>query len=124
MKYQQCPCTGKTLARLLQPVVMALLAEEPQHGYSLIKRTQVLRMFQNHTPDTTGLYRLLISLEQSGFVRSEWDTKAKGPAKKYYKLTSSGKTCLRQWATTLSEYAVAIEEIVLLVEQQSKQRKG
>ena len=120
MTFDECACSGKTLARLLQPAVMALLAQEPLHGYRLVQRLQQMAMFRGNPPDPTGLYRLLKSMEDRGLVTSTWDLAERGPAKRQYKLTRSGRTCLRKWAKTLAAYAAALDEIRDLVQSTGK----
>jgi DNA-binding PadR family transcriptional regulator len=116
MTFDECACSGKTLARLLQPVVMALLAQEPLHGYRLVQRLQQMAMFRESPPDPTGLYRLLKSMEDRGLVTSTWDLAERGPAKRQYKLTRSGRVCLRKWSKTLTNYADALTEILQIVQ--------
>ena len=116
MKFDACACSGKTLARLLQPAVMAILAQEPQHGYRLAQHLQEMAMFRDQPPDPTGLYRLLKSMEDRGLVTSTWDLAERGPAKRQYKLTRSGRACLHKWSQTLTEYAVALSDILDLIE--------
>jgi len=69
----ECPCSGKTLARLIQPAVMTVLADEPLHGYVIVQRLTAMTMFRDHGPDITGVYRLLKSMEKKGFVTSTWE---------------------------------------------------
>jgi DNA-binding PadR family transcriptional regulator len=116
MTFDECACSGKTLARLLQPAVMALLAQEPLHGYRLVQRLQQMAMFRDNPPDPTGLYRLLKSMEERGLVTSTWDLAERGPAKRRYKLTRSGRTCLRKWSKTLTDYADALKGILQIIQ--------
>jgi DNA-binding PadR family transcriptional regulator len=120
MSFEACACTGKTLARLLQPAVMALLAHEPLHGYLLAQRLQELAMFRDHPPDPTGLYRLLKSMEDRGLVKSTWDLAERGPAKRQYKLTRSGRACLRKWSKTLADYSQSLTEILAIIQATEK----
>jgi len=110
-EFENCPCSGKTLARLLHPAVMAVLAEEPQHGYAIAQRLRAMSMFCESPPDPAGIYRVLKSMEDDGFVQSEWDLAASGPAKRRYTLTKSGRACLARWKETLAGYSAAIAEI-------------
>jgi DNA-binding PadR family transcriptional regulator len=120
MMFEECACSGKTLARLLQPAVMGLLAQEPLHGYRLVQRLQQMAMFHESAPDPTGLYRLLKAMEERGLVTSTWDLTERGPAKRQYKLTRSGRVCLRKWSKTLKDYADALTEILQVVEATSR----
>ena len=120
MDFDACACSGKTLARLLQPAVMAILAQEPQHGYRIAQHLQGMAMFRGHPPDPTGLYRLLKSMEDRGLVRSTWDLAERGPAKRQYKLTRSGRTCLRKWSKTLADYSESLIEILGIIQATQK----
>jgi PadR family transcriptional regulator, regulatory protein PadR len=101
---QECPCTGRNLDKLIQPAVLALLAEEPMHGYRLVQRLGRMPMFKGHRPDTTGVYRFLKAMEDRGLVSSAWDLSDSGPAKRLFNLTVKGHRCLVLWGTTLQEY--------------------
>ncbi len=116
MTFETCACSGKTLARLLQPAVMALLAHEPLHGYRLVRQLQEMAMFRGHPPDPTGLYRMLKSMEDRGLVISTWDLAERGAAKRQYKLTRSGRACLRKWSKTLVDYSEALTEILQVIQ--------
>jgi DNA-binding PadR family transcriptional regulator len=56
----------------------------------------------------TGLYRHLNGLEQRGILYSKWDSRGRGPARRKYYLTESGKECLRYWMRTLSMQSLLI----------------
>jgi PadR family transcriptional regulator PadR len=112
MNLNECPCSGKTLARLIQPAVMAVLADEPLHGYVIVQRVTNMTMFRDHGPDITGVYRLLKGMEKKGFVTSSWELAASGPAKRRYKLTPAGRTCLARWITTLRTYRAAVSNLL------------
>jgi DNA-binding PadR family transcriptional regulator len=103
-----CPCTGGTLDRLVQPAILVLLAEGPLHGYRLAERIGEMPMFGGTKPDGSGVYRFLKTMESMGHVVSSWDTSESGPAKKAYQITPSGRCCLRQWVKTLEEYREAL----------------
>lgn len=116
MTFEECACSGKTLARLLQPAVMALLAREPVHGYRLVQQLQEMAMFRGHPPDPTGLYRMLKSMEDRGLVTSTWDQAERGVGKRQYTLTRSGRDCLHRWSGTLTDYSNALTEILGLIQ--------
>ena len=113
MNLNECPCSGKTLARLIQPAVMAVLASEPLHGYVIVQRLAGMSMFRDHGPDTTGVYRLLKSMEKKAFVTSTWELAASGPAKRRYALTPDGRACLTRWIATLRVYRAAVDDLLV-----------
>ncbi|MGB2824942.1 MAG: PadR family transcriptional regulator [Phycisphaerae bacterium] len=112
MNLDGCPCSGRTLAKLVQPAVMTVLAKEPMHGYLIAQRLDEMAMFRRHSPDPTGIYRLLKSMEQNGLVISTWDLADSGPAKRRYELTSDGRACLAKWIETLEDYEQAVTELL------------
>jgi len=70
LDFNECSCSGKRLGRLLRPAIMTLLAEEVLHGYRIVQRLKQMRMFKDLSPNPTGVYRLLKSLEENGMVTS------------------------------------------------------
>src|SRR4051812_8234786 len=94
---------------------MAVLNDQPLHGYLVVQRLAEMEMFRCQPPDPTGVYRLLRALEQDGMVRSEWALSQTGPAKRRFALTASGRKCLDQWAQTLEQYARSIDELARVI---------
>lgn len=124
MDFDQCPCSGRTLARLLQPAAMVVLAAEPLHGYRVAERLRSLAMFQGHRPDPTGLYRLLKSMEEDGLVVAAWDLADRGPARRRYSLTTQGRACLARWQQTLQAYHAAVGELLAGLKRPPKKMKS
>ena len=56
---------------LVQPAVLLVLSEGPQHGYALLEALQA-RGYLPGKADVGNLYRGLRRLEKSGAVTSEW----------------------------------------------------
>jgi DNA-binding PadR family transcriptional regulator len=111
----QCACSGKTLARLLRPALLALLARGETHGYDLVQQICGLAMFADTPPDTSGIYKLLKSMEREGLVSASWELGENGPAKRRYALTPEGRTCLNRWSGTLETYRAQIEGLLAIL---------
>lgn len=75
----------------LQPCLLLLLREQPDHGYDLAVR---LRPLHDGEGDAGGVYRALRALERHGLVCSEWQMSAAGPARRNYHITPEGLACL------------------------------
>jgi DNA-binding PadR family transcriptional regulator len=71
----------------LQPCLLLLLREQPDHGYELAAR---LRPMHDGEGDPGAVYRALRGLERQGLVRSEWSPSAVGPARRTYYITEHG----------------------------------
>jgi DNA-binding PadR family transcriptional regulator len=112
MDFTHCPCSGKTLARLVRPAILMVLAQESFHGYQLLKRLAPLSLFQGQAPDATGVYRALREMEQEGLLAGDWDLAARGPAKRRYAITPEGSACLARWVDTLADYQASIAQLL------------
>jgi len=82
------------------PLVLAILAEGDSYGYAILKRVRELS--EGHLAWTDGmLYPVLHRLERFGYIEARWETADSGRRRKYYRLTSRGRTQLaeerRQW---------------------------
>lgn len=121
--YDDCPCSGATLSRLLQPAIMTIIAGKGLHGYAIVERLAEAPTLAGDRPDPTGVYRALSMMEERGFVTSSWDTSERGPAKRVYELTSQGHKCLARWISSLSDYHRAIGELLENVKKASARLK-
>jgi PadR family transcriptional regulator, regulatory protein PadR len=116
----QCPCTGATLDRLLQPAILSVLAEESLHGYRIAERIGDLPSFAGDRPDLSGIYRLLKVMERHGLVHSDWNVSAPGPAKKSYHITPDGQCCLKRWVKTLEKYRDSVSSLLKAARKASR----
>jgi len=112
MSFEQCPCSGNTLGKLLHAAILTVLADGSLHGYRLMERLANLQVLRGERPDPAGVYRILRSLEASGFVSGEWDLSRPGPARRIYRVTPEGRRCLETWLQTLMTYRDSIDELV------------
>lgn len=110
--FSQCPCVGATLDKLVQPAVLALLVSGPLHGYELAKKIGGIPHFLDESPDISGVYRLLKSLEGRGMVTSHWDISQGGRPKRLFAITDDGKECLAHWNTTLKHYHKSVSALL------------
>ena len=82
------------------PIVLAILAEGDSYGYAILKR--VREISGGHMEWTDGmLYPVLHRLERLGHIEARWEVAEGGRRRKYYRITSRGRTQLaeerRQW---------------------------
>jgi PadR family transcriptional regulator PadR len=82
------------------PIVLAILAEADSYGYAIIKRVRELSGGRLEWTDGM-LYPVLHRLERLGHVVARWQVAESGRRRKYYRITSRGRTQLaeerRQW---------------------------
>ena len=112
MNLSDCPCTGGTLDKLVQPAILVALTQGPIHGYSLAERIHEMAGLCGDKPDMSGIYRFLKKMEAMGLVVSSWEAGGKGHAKRLYKITAAGRTCLARWTSTLETYLKAVSSLL------------
>ncbi len=69
----------------LRLLVLALLAEQPRHGYELIQHISEL-FARAYTPSAGTMYPLLASFEQAGWIRAEDDA-----GRRCFRITDAGR---------------------------------
>jgi PadR family transcriptional regulator PadR len=77
---------AKLMRGLLDLVILQFLKSSPMHGYRII--TTIRKNFGVYFGPST-IYPLLGTLEEKGYIRSEWDLDKDRP-RKVYSLTSAG----------------------------------
>ena len=64
-----CPCQGKNLDKLLQPLILCILAEGgDMHGFAILKEIGKVPRFSDKIPDATGVYRYLKKWKARDFL--------------------------------------------------------
>ena len=82
------------------PIVLAILADADSYGYAILQRVRELSGGRLEWTDGM-LYPVLHRLERLGHVAARWEVAESGRRRKYYRITSQGRTQLaedrRQW---------------------------
>lgn len=98
-----CSCEMGNLYRFVEPIVLTCLARLGQaHGYHIAQAASALSVTHAGV-DVPAVYRTLRRLETMGHVSSEWDTGGRGPARRTYVLTDSGRVHVQEWHMVLSD---------------------
>lgn len=89
----------------LRLVVLGLIAEEPRHGYDIIKALEA--MFDGtYSPSPGAIYPMLQMLEEADLVVSEADGN-----KRLYRITDAGKAYLEENAAELERIRAQIRHV-------------
>ena len=112
MELNKCSCYGSNLDKLIQPMILTILAQDDLYGYKIVQRIAESPMCKGQKPDGTGVYRFLKAMEQRNLVKSSWSLDDSGPAKRIYHITNEGKECLSHWINTLEDYHQAIGKML------------
>jgi len=90
-------------------IVVAVLSQldEPQYGYSLIKRLSE----KGFDVDQGTLYPLLRRLEERGLLESDWVVEDPRP-RKYYRINSTGASILSDLKTEWNALVQVLEGVL------------
>jgi DNA-binding PadR family transcriptional regulator len=125
VEFAGCPCRGKNLQKLVQPLVLASLAPGPLHGYAITDRIAGENLYAGGPPNYSAVYRLLRGMERNGLVTSALVESSAGPARRQYSLTTDGHKCLAWWTKSLADYRKTIDSIMALCRGAGRQgRQG
>jgi PadR family transcriptional regulator PadR len=98
---------NKLMKGLLDLVILQFLSAKPMHGYQII--SSIRKNFGVYFGPST-IYPLLNSLEEKGYIRSQWDLTNERP-RKVYELTNDGQTLLSFTESSLNHICRKISNI-------------
>lgn len=86
MEHKTKEVQTKLMKGLLDIVILQFLKSQPMHGYQII--TSIRKNFGVYFGPST-IYPMLNTLEEKGYVKSQWDLENERP-RKVYTLTAEG----------------------------------
>lgn len=93
----------------LLPAVLLLVAEQPSHGYELVKSLSAMRFGRVDRP---SVYRALAQLEAAGLVEAWSDAPVAGSMRRVYGLTPDGGRVLRTWMGVIKEERDGLDRVL------------
>jgi DNA-binding PadR family transcriptional regulator len=87
----------------LRIAVLALLSRNSRHGYEIMKQIKE-RTGGFWRPTAGGIYPILQSLEESGYIEGKWDAQRRRK-RKTYQITETGRPVLQQALARQSQIA-------------------
>jgi PadR family transcriptional regulator, regulatory protein PadR len=94
----------------LEALVLAVLADEPLHGYAVIEALRTRSEGAFELAEGT-LYPVLHRLEDDGLLSSAW-TDADGRRRRVYRLTRRGRSALARRRDEWSSFARAVDAVL------------
>src|SRR5689334_24349921 len=93
---------AQLLRGCLDMCLLALLADEPAHGYELVRRLDTAGF---GTVSYGTVYPLITRLHRLGLVANVPQPSPNGPPRKVYRLTETGHARLRTWSEQWAQFA-------------------
>ena len=91
-------------------LVLALLEEEPLHGYEIGKRIEA-RSGGKIAFNAASLYPLLYRLEERGWIKGTWIEKPDERRRRFYNVTGEGRRVLAQQRKTWAAFVEAVRRV-------------
>jgi PadR family transcriptional regulator, regulatory protein PadR len=97
--------------RYLQASILLGLKTRSSYGYELIGHIQSYGFIEGDAPPGM-IYRHLRQMEEDNLVKSEWETRETGAAKRIYTITDEGKEVLAVWVRYMANKAKKLNQFV------------
>lgn len=94
----------------LDGLLLAVLVDEPGHGYELSQRLTERSGGRLGVPEGS-LYPALHRLERGGLVDSSWST-GHGRRRRVYRLTSAGRRAMRESRQEWRAFSSAVDRVL------------
>jgi transcriptional regulator len=105
------PSKSGLLPGTLDLLILKAVSLGPLHGYGVLLRIQQISG-QSFAIEQGALYPALYRLERQGLLDTDWGTSDNNRKAKFYRLTRSGRTRLREeakgWRRTADAMAAAL----------------
>ena len=104
------PMRSELLKGHLDALLLAVLEDQPRHGYAVI---EALRDGSGGALDlpTGTVYPALHRLERAGLIRSDWET-VSGRKRRAYQLTASGRQALADQRAVWDQFSTAVTALL------------
>ena len=100
---------AESLKGHLDTLILAVVGEEPLHGYAIIERLKQRSAGTLELPEGT-VYPALHRLEQAGYLSSSWS--GTGRRRRVYSLTRRGRHQLGSRRTEWRAFSAAMEAVL------------
>ena len=100
----------------LRPALLFLLAQENDHGYSLLDGLKEFE-FNSDQIDPSLVYRILRNMEESSWVSSHLGEESLGPQRRVYQISPAGKTHLAELIAGLRHRRTEIDNLLKAYDQ-------
>lgn len=92
-------------------ILLQLLAERDMYGYEIVKEMEKRSEHVLQVKEGT-LYPALHKLEKQQYVEAYWREPEKGPSRKYYRITDSGREILDQKTSEWQSFVRVIDKVI------------
>ena len=91
---------------VLEFCVLALLRDDERYGF------EIVRALSEGNRLVTTVYPLLARLRKDGVVETTWRESPSGPPRRYYRLTSAGRSLLDAFTTEWVRFRDSVDNLL------------
>jgi PadR family transcriptional regulator, regulatory protein PadR len=92
-------------------ILLQLLNEKDMYGYELVKELE--KRSDNGLSVKEGtLYPALHKLEKQEYIDCYWQEQEKGPARKYYRITTAGREVLDEKVSEWQDFVQVMNKVI------------
>ncbi len=113
-KFQRELSAGTVSLALLAVVAQS---DAPLYGYLIAKRLEPLEGVLSGKQ--SALYPVLRSLEGAGLLQSHVEPSASGPPRRYYRITKTGRVCLRDWVAAWQATRNSVDSVLKGIDERT-----
>lgn len=117
MSHKNTPGAGRQ-ERYIQASVLLGLVSAPSYGYELITTIQSFGFIEGAAPPGM-IYRHLRQMEDDNMVKSEWETRESGAAKRIYTITDEGQEVLDLWIQFMQASADKLTNFIRMYKEKT-----
>lgn len=89
--------------------LLSIIAEEPSYGYEMVRKLQGRGL---RLGSEGSIYPLLSRLEKGKLIDGYLVQSHEGPARKYYRITGSGRKSLEDWMTEWRTFRDGVDDVL------------
>lgn len=101
--------TTQLLHGVLDMCLMSIIDEEPSYGYEMVSKLKARGL---HLTSEGSIYPLLSRLQKQDMIEGYLVQSSEGPARKYYRMTDSGRTALAKWKDDWQQFKEAVDSVL------------
>jgi PadR family transcriptional regulator, regulatory protein PadR len=97
--------------------VLAMLQDKERYGFELV---HALSAVDGMVTGEGTIYPLLARLRRQGRVETTWQESASGPPRRYYRITSSGRDALTEFAGSWRRFRGSVDDLLASPEEDTR----
>lgn len=101
--------TTQLLHGVLDMCLLSLIDEQESYGYEMVSKLKERGL---DLASEGSIYPLLSRLQKQGMIEGYLVQSSEGPARKYYRMSNTGRETLDQWRSEWQEFRASVDGVL------------